>query len=148
MNAQIAEQLESMHRMLTKTREDVKGLRLEVSVLHQALSSGEDIPPPAEEKLPPPIEDEMDVLSAKNIRVGTKDLLEILQVSDSTLKKWRKNGDLPFEYLSRNHVSYLLADVFEGIKTGSVTCKGLKKITALERILIYSRSIADLRSME
>lgn len=90
----------------------------------------------------------MDVLSAKNIRVGTKDLLEILQVSDSTLKKWRKNGDLPFEYLSRNHVSYLLADVFEGIKTGSVTCKGLKKITALERILIYSRSIADLRSLE
>ena len=46
MNAQITEQLESMHRMLTKTREDVKGLRLEVSVLHQALSSGEDIPPP------------------------------------------------------------------------------------------------------
>ena len=71
MNAQIAEQLESMHRMLTKTREDVKGLRLEVSVLHQALSSGEDIPPPAEEKLTPPIEDEMDVLSAKNIKVGT-----------------------------------------------------------------------------
>lgn len=37
MNAQLVERLEKMHRMLAKTHEEVKVLRIEVNTLHQAL---------------------------------------------------------------------------------------------------------------
>ena len=50
MNAQLVERLEKMHRMLAKTHEEVKVLRIEVNTLHQALSSGDDIPPPMDNK--------------------------------------------------------------------------------------------------
>lgn len=143
MNAQLVEQLEKMHRMLAKTHEDVKVLRLEVNTLHQALSSGDDIPPPMDNKQPT-TEKELDVLSAKNIKVGSKELLRILQISETTLKRWRKNSLLSFEYLSRNHVVYPLEEVYEGIWGGQMTCKGLDRIKALERIRLYSSSASML----
>ena len=93
--------------MLAKTHEEVKVLRIEVNTLHQALSSGDNIPPPTDNKQPS-MEEELHVLSAKNIKVGSKELLRILQISETTLKRWRKNSELHFEYLSRNHVVYPL----------------------------------------
>ncbi len=53
MNAQLVERLEKMHRMLAKTHEEVKVLRIEVNTLHQAFSSGDDIPPPMDNKQSP-----------------------------------------------------------------------------------------------
>lgn len=63
-----------MHRMLAKTHEDVRVLRMEVNTLHQALSSGNEIPPPMDNEQPS-TEKELEVLSAKNIKVGSKELL-------------------------------------------------------------------------
>ena len=136
MNAQLVERLEKMHRMLAKTHEEVKVLRIEVNTLHQALSSGDDIPPPMDNKQSP-MEEELGVLSAKNIKVGSKELLRILQISETTLKRWRKNSEL-------NHVVYPLVKIYEGIWSGQMTCKGLDRIKALERILMYSSNASML----
>ena len=92
----------------------------------------------------PSTEKELEVLSAKNIKVGSKELLRILQISETTLKRWRKNSELPFEYLSRNHVVYPLVKIYEGIWSGQMTCKGLDRIKALERIRLYSSSASML----
>lgn len=143
MNAQLVEQLEKLHRMLSKTHEDVKVLRMEVNTLHQAMSSGNEIPPPMDNEQPS-TEKELEVLSAKNVKVGSKELLRILQISETTLKRWRKNSLLSFEYLSRNHVVYPLEKVYEGIWDGQMTCKGLDRIKALERILRYSSNASML----
>ena len=143
MNAQLVEQLEKLHRMLAKTHENVRVLRMEVNTLHQALSSGNEIPPPMDNEQPS-TEKELEVLSAKNIKVGSKELLRILQISETTLKRWRKNSELPFEYLSRNHVVYPLVKIYEGIWSGQMTCKGLDRIKALERIRLYSSSASML----
>lgn len=70
MNAQLVERLEKMHRMLAKTHEEIRELRIEVNTLHQALSSGDDIPAPMDNKQSPK-EEELSILSAKNIKVGT-----------------------------------------------------------------------------
>lgn len=90
------------------------------------------------------MEEELSILSAKNIKVGSKELLRILQISETTLKRWRKNSELPFEYLSRNHVVYPLVNIYEGIWKGHMTCKGLDRIKALERILMYSSNASML----
>ena len=66
MNAQLVERLEKMHRMLAKTHEEIRELRIEVNTLHQALSSGDDIPAPMDNKQSPK-EEELSILSAKNI---------------------------------------------------------------------------------
>ena len=143
MNAQLVERLEKMHRMLAKTHEEIRELRIEVNTLHQALSSGDDIPAPMDNKQSP-MEEELSILSAKNIKVGSKELLRILQISETTLKRWRKNSELHFEYLSRNHVVYPLVNIYEGIWNGQMTCKGLDRIKALERIRMYSSNASML----
>ena len=89
--------------------------------------------------------DAEEILRAKNIEVGSRDVMEILQISETTLKRWRRNGKLEFTYISINHVTYKLSKLYEAVNTGIVKCKGLGKIKALERILTYSKDVSQLR---
>ncbi|EGN57428.1 hypothetical protein PRBRB14_22110 [Hallella multisaccharivorax DSM 17128] len=145
MERALTQQIEAMCKMLVKTREDVKVLRHEVCNLHMILAG--DVPPPIEGPPATIDNDEEDILRAKNILVGSREVMEILQISDTTLKRWRKEGRITFKYESMNHVSYKLASIYEGINTGSIKCKGIDKITALARILTYSKNISQFRAM-
>ena len=116
-----------MCRMLTKTREDVKVLRAVVTNLHMALASGDDAPP----------------VGMENIEICSRELCDILQISQATLKRWRSNRMLDFKYKSATNVSYNLSHVYEGIKSGKLTCKGLDKMAALKRILTYYMGISQ-----
>lgn len=143
MEKALTQQLETMCRMLTKTREDVKVLKNQVSTLHLVLT-GEN--PPTEENRTNSFDhDAEEILRAKNIEVGSRDVMEILQISETTLKRWRRNGKLEFTYISINHVTYKLSKLYEAVNTGIVKCKGLGKIKALERILTYSKDVSQLR---
>jgi hypothetical protein len=144
MEKALTQQIETMCRMLTKTREDVKVLRNQVSSLHLVLAG--DIPPPNEKETNPNDLDEEEILRDKNIEVGSREVMEILKVSNTTLKRWRRSGKLSFKYISINHVTYSLYSLYESINTGKIKCKGLDKITALERILTYSKNISQLRN--
>jgi hypothetical protein len=144
MDQLITQQIENMCRMLTKTREDVKVLRAAVTNLHMALASGDDAPPVGMEKLIPVSDEEQRNLINAHIEVCSRELCDILQISQATLKRWRSNRMLDFKYKSATHVSYDLSLVYEGIKSGKLTCKGLDKMTALERILTYYRNISQL----
>lgn len=143
MEKALTQQLETVCRMLTKTREDVQVLKNQVSNLHLVLTG--DIPPPEESKSNPEDPDEEGILRAKNIEVGSREVMEILQISETTLKRWRRNSKLEFTYHSINHVTYKLSTLYEAVNTGVVKCKGLGRITALERILTYSKNISRLR---
>ena len=109
---------------------------------HQA--SGDDAPPVGMEKLIPVSDEEQRNLINAHIEVCSRELCDILQISQATLKRWRSNRMLDFKYKSATHVSYDLSLVYEGIKSGKLTCKGLDKMTALERILTYYRNISQL----
>ena len=122
-----------MCRMLTKTREDVKVLRAVVTNLHMALASGDDAPPVGMEK---------NLINA-HIEICSRELCDILQISQATLKRWRSNRMLDFKYKSATNVSYNLSHVYEGIKSGKLTCKGLDKMAALKRILTYYMGISQ-----
>lgn len=150
MNAVIAEQLENMHRMLHKTHEEVKTLTGVVQNLHYALGSiGGDVPPPT--SAAPAVldsdEDDYEILKSKNIEICSREAIEILKVSDATLKRWRSYRLIDFRYVSANHISYKLIDFYIGIKQGNLKCKGLSSIDALERILVYAKNVRQLRSM-
>ena len=148
MDNLITKQIESMCIMLSKTREDVKVLRAAVSNLHMALASGDDAPP-AGLLNPAPAMDEVQAnLANAHIEICSRELSDILHISQATLKRWRSNRMLDFKYKSATHVSYDLAQVYEGLKSGKLSCKGLDKKTAIDRILTYFKNINQLWAIE
>lgn len=146
MEQEIAQQIESIHLMLTKTREEMKGLKFAVYNLNMAVAGNVETHPPTEELHLPPSNDDQEMLQTKNIEVGSKELMEILQISYTTLKRWRSGCALPCTYITACHVTYNLGTVYKGIKSGVLKCKGLNKITAIERILNYANNIRQLRA--
>lgn len=146
MEQEIAQKIESIHQMLFKTREDMKGLRVAICNLNMAFTGSVEAHPPTPAALLPPGNDDEEMLQTKNIIVGSKELLEILQISYTTLKRWRSDCVLPCTYITKCNVTYNLCAVYEGIKSGELRCKGLNKITALERILNYANNIRQLRA--
>ena len=143
MEKAMTQQLENMCGMLTKTREEVKILMNLVSTLNMVLTG--EYPSPGESKSNPTNLDAEELLRTKNIEVGSRDVRDILQISDSTLKRWRQKGKLEFNYLCINHVTYKLSKLYEAVNTGRVNCRGLGKIKALDRILTYSKDASQLR---
>lgn len=144
MDQLITQQIENMCRMLSKTREDVKVLRAAVTNLHMALASGDDAPPVGIEELIPVSDEEQRNLINAHIEFCSRELCDILQISQATLKRWRSNRMLDFKYKSATHVCYDLSHVYEGIKSGQLTCKGLDKMKVLERILTYYKGVSQL----
>ena len=121
--------LEAILRQVRQNNDELKELSRQVSSLH-------DEPPQPHEtnsddlcELMHPIEDEV-------IELGTKDVLRILQISPSTLTRWRSRRVVKFRYLSSNHVAYLFSALYDASKTGKATCKGLSKVHALQRFFL------------
>lgn len=148
MDQLMTKKLDSICNMLSKTREDVRMLRAAVSSLHMVLTGGDDAPPDGMEHLIPDVDENQTELRNAHIDICSRDLCELLQISNATLKRWQANNMLDFKYISATHVSYDLSHVYEGIKSGKLTCKGLVKITAIDRILNYSRKINQLWASE
>ena len=146
MEQEIAQRIESIHLMLAKTREEMKGLRFAIYNLNMAVTGNVETHPPTTELSLPPSRDDQEMLLTKNIEVGSKELMEILQISYTTLKRWRSDCLLECTYITACHVSYDLGTVYKGIKSGVLKCKGLNKITAIKRILNYANNIRQLRA--
>lgn len=150
MNAVIAERIESMHKMLVKTREELKTLNGNVMNL-QYMVGGVGLdgsPPPLNQ--PQVNEDGEDenykLLSSKCIEVCSCELKEILCVSNGTLKRWRSERSVNFKYVSANHVTYRLVDIYQGFLDGTLRCRGLNSLDAIERIMTYAKNVSKIRS--
>lgn len=76
-----------------------------------------------------------------DIELNSKDVMGILQVSASTLARWRASNQVKFKYISSNHVVYPFLDLFYAVKTGKASCKGFSSIVALNRMKEYISSI-------
>lgn len=133
--------LEAILRQVRQNNDELKELFRQVSSLH-------DEPPQPHEtnsddlcELMHPIEDEV-------IELGTKDVLRILQISPSTLTRWRSRRVVKFRYLSSNHVAYLFSALYDAIKTGKATCKGLSKVHALQRLDHYRHNLSLLEDTD
>ena len=92
--------------------------------------------------IPVSYEEQKNLINA-HIEICSRELCDILQISQATLKRWRSNRMLDFKYKSATNVSYNLSHVYEGIKSGKLTCKGLDKMAALKRILTYYMGISQ-----
>lgn len=148
MEKVIVQNLENVRKILTRTREDIKALNLKVNNLHMILT-GNDTPPPSSSNnaFAASEMDAAEKLRSKHIEIGSRDLMEVLNISATTLKRWRREGLINFSYLSFNHVAYELSSVYEGINNGMLNCKGLDRIQAMKRIIDYSEDIIRFREL-
>lgn len=149
-------EFDDMMRILMKTHKAVQDLNQQVSGIKFVLFQGDTPPPTAietnetrEVSEDNAIKDiDLESFKAMNITVGSSELAEILGVSDATLKRWRCNKLLEFDYSHGNYVTYDLAHVYERLKSGKVKCRGLNSIDAIERLVTYLTNIRQLRNSD
>lgn len=130
------ELLEAILRQLRQNGQDVKEIvrlinhhRGTPQVYHDELASMEDAV----------------VIDENDAELGTRDVLRILEISNSTLSRWRSLGVVQFRYLSSNHVAYLYSRLYDAVKSGKATCKGFSKVKALQRLDDYMSNLEALR---
>jgi hypothetical protein len=147
------EEIDNMMRILIKTHKAVQDLNQQVSGIKFFLFQGDDAPPTdgetnekRESSEDNAIKDiDLESFKAKNITVGSSELAEILGVSEVTLKRWRCNKKLEFDYAHGNYVTYDLAHVYERFKSGKLKCRGLNSIDVMERLVTYVTNTCRLR---
>ena len=141
-------QIEKMHMMLSETREKVEELTDVVRCLHFVVTNGHggDAPPPESEVVETTDgEDDEEMLREKNIVVGSKELMQILCISKTTLKRWRKDHKISCTYVSQSHVTYKLLHIYLEIKSGRLRIKGFDSILAMESIVKFARKARIIR---
>lgn len=138
-----------MHLMLSETRDKVDELTDVVRNLHFVVMSGMggDAPPPESEVVATADEEEDDeeMLREKNIVVGSKELAKILAISETTIKRWRRERMVTCNYISQSHVTYKLFHIYKEIKSGRLRCKGFDSVIAIERIVTFAKKARVIR---
>ena len=141
-------QIEKMHMMLSETREKVEELTDVVRCLHFVVTSGhgDDAPPPESEVVETAEgEDDEEMLREKNIVVGSKELMQILCISKTTLKRWRREHKVSCTYVSQSYVTYKLLHIYLEIKSGRLRIKGFDSILAMESIVKFAKKAKLIR---
>lgn len=147
------ENFDNMMRLLMKTHKAVQDLNQQVNGIKFFLFQGDDASPTESESNEKRESNEdnaikdidLESFKAKNITVGSSELAEILGVSEVTLKRWRSNKKLEFDYAHGNYVTYDLANVYERFKSGKLKCRGLNSIDVMERLVTYVTNTCRLR---
>lgn len=130
------EVLEAILRQLHQNGQDVKEIVRLISRQNGTIPAYHDELAPMEDAF---------VIDENDTELGTRDVLRILEISNSTLSRWRSQGVVQFRYLSSNHVAYLYSKLYNAVKSGKATCKGFSKIKALQRLDDYMSNLEALR---
>lgn len=80
-------------------------------------------------------------LIANSIKLTTADLMELLEVSRSTLYRWRVSGALTYQILPDNTIVYSFDETLLAIKCGRVRAKGFRKLDAIKKLNAFKYGI-------
>lgn len=75
------------------------------------------------------------------LEIGTKDLMEIFRISESTLYRWRKSGCISFRYTDTGGVRFQYISLFMAIKSFRVKIPGMTKEEALRRLCDFKDNL-------
>ncbi|MDD7437495.1 MAG: hypothetical protein SPJ29_03855 [Phocaeicola sp.] len=75
------------------------------------------------------------------IELSTNDVLRLLGISRATLSRWREIRAVPFKYKSCNHAVYPFKGLYIAVKSGRATCKGFRRVEALQKMNAYKDGI-------
>ena len=76
-----------------------------------------------------------------SLEISTKDLMNIFNISESTLYRWRKSGFISFRYTDTGGVSFLYSTLIMSIKCFRIKIPGMTKEDALRRLSNYKDNI-------
>ncbi len=61
------------------------------------------------------------------IEMTSREVMETLRISESTLYRWRKDESLPFRYTETGNIRFAFDDVYRAVYTGNVTVRSIEK---------------------
>lgn len=82
------------------------------------------------------LKNDYEVLEDK-IELSTIDILRLLGISKASLARWRDANQVPYRYISSNHIVYPFKGLYLAVKTGRATFKGFRRLEALQRLNAY-----------
>ena len=68
------------------------------------------------------------------IILDREQMIAILDVSISTIARWRQNGMLPYRVLQNNCTVYEYSEVYAALKRGDLNARGFNRMAALRRM--------------
>ncbi len=74
------------------------------------------------------------------LEMSSKDVMEVLRVSESTLYRWRKNGLVKYHYANSGDVRYYYKSLFVSIKCYQVKVPATSKEEALKRLMDFKNN--------
>ena len=77
----------------------------------------------------------------ENLEMSTKEVMETLTISESTLYRWRKKNLIRYRYLSSGDVRYMYNSLFLAIKCSHIRISAMPKEEAMRRMNEYKDNI-------
>lgn len=75
------------------------------------------------------------------LEMSSKDVMETLGISESTLYRWRKRGIIRYHYSNSGDVRYLYSSLFMGVKCYQIKIPAMPKDEAIRRLMEYKNNI-------
>jgi len=75
------------------------------------------------------------------LEMSSKDVMEVLRISESTLYRWRKNGLVKYHYANSGDVRYYYKSLFVAIKCYQVKVPATPKEEALKRLMEFKDNV-------
>lgn len=69
----------------------------------------------------------------EKIELNSSDILRLLGISKASLARWRNSKDIPYRYVSCNHVVYPFKGLYIAIKTGRASLQRLSESGSLAK---------------
>lgn len=75
------------------------------------------------------------------LEMGSKDVMETLAISESTLYRWRKKGLVRYHYAHSGDIRYSYKSLFMAIKCFQIRVPAMPKEEAVRRLMEYKENI-------
>ena len=75
------------------------------------------------------------------LEMSSKDVMETLGISESTLYRWRKKGIVRYHYAHSGDVRYLYSSLLMAVKCYQIKIPAMPKDEAIRRLMEYKNNI-------
>ncbi len=75
------------------------------------------------------------------LEMSSKDVMETLGISESTLYRWRKKGIVRYHYAHSGDVRYMYSSLFMAVKCYQIKIPAMPKDEAIRRLMEYKNNI-------
>ena len=79
--------------------------------------------------------------SDEALEMSSKDVMETLGISESTLYRWRKKGIVRYHYAHSGDVRYMYSSLFMAVKCYQIKIPAMPKDEAIRRLMEYKNNI-------